>query len=360
MKSPYVAIDARSVGRNHTGDTTYWTGLIRGLAQLDSDLCYLLFSNAPAPPEIPENERFRWIVLPSHSARWWSLFRFPLTARRMGARVIHTQYNLSPLVTSGGITTIHDVSFYHEPSWFKPRDRVLLQRFVPASARRASKVFTVSEFSKREILKYIPGLDGRVVVTYNAGSDHVRAVPKDEAKSRIATELGLDVPYLLTVGTRWPRKNMNLALRAVDRLCDSLPHRLVVTGKAGWGDEDASPRAQITGFVSDDLLSALYSAADLYLAPALYEGFGITLLEAFHCGCPVIASANGAHEEVAGSAALIENTWQPAQWALAIENLLGDSSKLDEMRRAGFERAGRFTWRDSAQKAEQVYREVLA
>jgi glycosyltransferase involved in cell wall biosynthesis len=278
----------------------------------------------------------------------------------MGARVIHTQYNLSPLVTHGGITTIHDVSFYHEPAWFKPRDRVLLQRFVPASARRATKVLTVSEFSKREILKYISGLEGKVEVAYNAGNENIEPVPRDDAKALVAKELGLDEPYLLTVGTRWPRKNLNLALRAADRLPASLPHKLVLTGKAGWGDEEPSPRAFVSGFVTDKLLSALYSAADLYLAPALYEGFGITLLEAFQCGCPVLASANGAHEEVAGTAASIESTWQPSGWANSIEKLLGDSSKLNEMRQAGNEQANRFSWRDSAESAERVYREILA
>lgn len=348
------------MGQDHTGDTTYWTGLIRGLMALDSDLRYLLFSNAPQPPEIPDHDRFRWIQLESHSNRWWSLFRFPLTARRMGARILHTQYNLSPLITHGGVTTIHDVSFYHDPTWFKPKDRVLLQRFVPASARRAQKVMTVSEFSRREILKYISGLDGKVEVVYNAGNEAIHRVNRDEARQRVASILGIEDPYLLTVGTRWPRKNLNLALRAADQLPQGLPHRLVLTGKAGWGDEVPSARAVTTGFVDEELLSALYTAADAYLAPALYEGFGITLLEAFHCGCPVVASANGAHEEVAGDAALIEPSWEPENWANSVGKLLTDSSKLQQMREAGLERASRFSWRDSAKEAERVYREVLA
>lgn len=362
MKQSIVAIDARSIGKDHTGDTTYWTGLVRGLASLNSDLTYLLFSNAPAPVWIPQTANFRWIELHSQSDRWWSLFRFPLTARRLGARVIHTQYNLSPLVTHGGVTTIHDVSFYHEPDWFRPRDRLLLQRFVPPSARRASRVLTVSEFSKREIHAHISGLaDEKVVVAPNACPDEIQPIERDLAKSHVRDHLAVNEPYILTVGTRWPRKNFALALSAADRLPPTLQHRLVVTGKPGWGDEGSSSRATPVGFVDSATLSALYSAADVFLAPAKYEGFGITLLEAFRCGCPVLASANGAHEEVAGGAAQIEPSWDPDAWAQRIERMLasGQDSK-DKLRDAGIAREREFTWERTAKIVEQEYRALLA
>lgn len=359
MKPPIVAIDARSIGKNHTGDTTYWTGLVRGLSQLDSNLTYLLFSNAPAPPGIPVSERFQWMELTSHSDRWWSLFRFPLVARRMGARVIHSQYNLSPLISHGGVTTIHDVSFYHQPDWFQPRDRLLLQRFVPPSARRAEIVLTVSEFSKREIGKYITGLEQKIVVTPNACPNEVQPVEKSVAKARVQDALGIDGPFVMTVGTRWPRKNLNLALQAMDLLDLSFPHRLVVTGKQGWGEEVRCARAITPGYVEEGLLNSLYCAADLFLAPSLYEGFGITLLEAFRCGCPVLASANGAHEEVAEDAAAIESSWEPADWARRIEGLLENQPALDSLRGKGVEREKAFTWTETARLTEAAYRHIL-
>lgn len=359
MSQIIVAIDARSVGQDHTGDSTYWTCLVRALGRLDSDLRFLLFSNAPKPESIPDGPTMSWVQVSSHSSRWWSLFRFPLMARRMGARVIHTQYNLSPLVTHGGVTTIHDVSFFHQPEWFLPRDRVLLQRFIPPSARRAERVLTVSEFSKREIHRYIPHLEDKVVVAPNACDDAIHWIRRDEAKAQVRQALGLDVPYVLTVGTRWPRKNLGLAMRAADALPSSAPHRLVVTGKAGWGDETPSSRAVVTGYVETDLLCALYSAADAYLAPAHYEGFGITLLEAFRCGCPVIAKANGAHEEVAGSAALILAD-DPDQWATGIQRLASDPVLRDDLVRKGHTREKAFSWDATAKVVAQTYRDVVA
>lgn len=359
MNRPIVALDARLVGRQSTGDTTYWTGLIGGLMRLESDTEYLLFSNAPRPQEIPEHPRFHWLSVESRRERWWSMLRFPLAARRRQASVIHVQYNLSPLVSHGGITTVHDLSFYADPSWFQPRDRLLLQRFVPPSCRRADRVLTVSEFSKGEIHRWIPGVEGRVVVTPNACGDSVCRVPRDEAAGRVLAELGIESPYILAVGTRWPRKNMDLAVRACEALSTDLPHRLVVTGKAGWGEELAGSRTVFPGYVSQDQLNALYSAADLFLAPALYEGFGITVLEAFRCGCPVLASPCDAHREISGQAAMIAPSFEVGVWTRAIEELLiRDSSKLISMRQLGFKQEQRFSWTESAAITERVYREV--
>ncbi len=355
MKTPLVALDVRTIGKDQTGDTTYWTGLVRGLSRLDSEVRYLLFSNAPRPPEIPESDRFQWVELHSHRERWWSLFRFPLVAKRMGARAFHVQYNLSPLITHGGITTIHDVSFYHNAEWFRPQDRLVLQRFVPASARRADRVLTVSEFSRREINRYISGVSDKVVVVPNACSEQVHQVADP---TPVLKELGINGPYVLTVGTRWPRKNLQTVVDAVERLPDSLPHKLVVTGKPGWDEGAPGKRTLQTGFVSQEQLCALYSAADLYLAPSHYEGFGITLLEAFTCGCPVLASANGAHEEVAGEAAAFVPPSQGGAWTSAMEGLLNDPTRRSNLRELGSERAKMFNWDKSATMIEQVYREV--
>lgn len=359
MEQPIVAIDARLAGGTSTGDSTYWTGLLHGLASQDHGLRFLLVSNKPKPAEIPDSPAFQWICLPARSSRWWSLATFPLAARRLGAKAIHTQYNLSPLAGRIGLTTIHDVSFFIGPEWFKPRDRMLLQRFVPASARRAARVLTVSETSRHDVEKFIPAARGKVRVSPLAPGLGIQAMERETAQQLVSSELGIQTPFLLTVGTRWPRKNMDLALRAAERLGDALPHRLVVTGKAGWGEEALGSRGIATGFVTDRQLSALYSASDLYLAPSHYEGFGITLLEAFSCRCPVLCSPGGAQAEVAGEAAAIEASKDPEIWAARIREMLGDSSKLESLRGAGEARSRQFTWKGMASLVCAAYREVI-
>lgn len=359
MNPPLVAIDARLIGRDATGDSTYWSGLVLGLSRLDTEFRFLLFSNAPKPASIPENERFRWIELPSRRDRWWSLFRYPLKARRMGARVLHAQYNLSPLAGSHGVTTIHDVSFLIEPGWFRPIDRVLLSRFVPASAHRAARVITVSETSRKDIVDHIAGIEAKIRVTPLAANPAIEPIDREIAAAQVLDELNVETPYLLTVGTRWPRKNLALAVDAIRLLKTDPRPNLVVTGKPGWGEEEVPNCCQVTGYVTNGQLSALYSAADLFLVPSKYEGFGLTVLEAFACGCPVICSVGGALPEVAGKAAKVIASWEPADWSKEIDSLLVDSSKLKAMRLAGASRAASFRWEATAQKTVEVYREVI-
>lgn len=353
-----VAIDARLAGTEGTGDSTYWLGLLNGLAAIDVGLTFLLFSNAARPPEIPEGDKFRWITLPSSSSRYWSLVRFPLAARRAGARAMHTQYNLSPLVGKLGITTVHDVSFFIGPEWFQTRDLMLLRRFVPSSVKRAAKVITVSETSKSEIESHIPAAKGKVTVTLLARRHDIQPV-EDRVACQVLHELAVQKPYVLAVGTRWPRKNMDLAVQACALLPESLPHKLLLTGKAGWGEVATNGRTLCPGFVSPGQLSALYSAADAFLLPSFHEGFGLTLLEAFACGCPVICSSGGALPEIAGDAAVVMPNWDLSEWARAIGGLLGDPRRRKELQERGKAREGQFSWDKMALETVKVYGDVV-
>lgn len=353
--SRIAAIDARLMAARSGGDSTYWAGLVHGLARTGSDWRYLLFFNDETPPQIPDDPRFEAIRVPARSDRWWSMVAFPLAARRMGAHVIHTQYNLSPLAGERGVTLIHDVSFFIGPQWFGAKDRALLRRFVPGSARRAAQVLTVSETSAREIGRYIPAARGKLTVTPLALNPALTITPREQAVEVVREHLGIEGPYALSVSTRWPRKNMALAVGAMARLPETFPHQLVLTGK---GDAPDHPRVRTTGYVEDGLLGPLYAAADLYLCPSHHEGFGLPLLEAFASGCPVLCSGGGALPEVAGGAAYVETDLTPETWTCRIEALLTDSSKVADMRRRGLERVHCFDWRETARRTLEAYAKV--
>lgn len=358
MSEPFVALDARLVTSRNTGDTSYWRGLVRAFSEHDWGLRFLLFGSTPQPEQLPTAPWIEWVVVPG-DGRAWSLTKFPLEARKRGASVIHTQYSLSPLAGRIGVTTIHDVSFFVGPEWFKAKDRLILSKTVPASVKRAAKVITVSKTSKSEIVQYT-GCDPRkVVVTYNALGDNIRTLSKTQAEVIVRERLGIHWPYVLTVGTRWPRKNMSLAIEAVQRLPDTMPHKIVVTGSPGWGENVTADRTHMTGYVDDESLTALYLCAELYVAPSRHEGFGIPLLEAWACGCPVACSTGGALPEVAGNAALVIEGWEPEAWSRQIADLLSNSSKLATLRGRGKERLNLFSWHESAQKTVEVYRDVI-
>lgn len=341
-----IAVDARLVGGQSTGDSTYWTCLLEAISKIEDRPPIRCYSDRPSP-DLPFLRAFEWRHLPARNSRLWSLFQFPRATRE---DVVHAQYNLSPLVRRG-ISTIHDVSFLIGPQWFRPKDRVFLQRGIASTLRRAAAAITVSETSRKEIIRFYPSSAGKTFATPLACPAWIQR--------RLHPQPGIDPPYVLTVGTRWPRKNMELAVRAMDLVPPDIPHRLVVTGKAGWGDQELGRRGLATGYVSNERLSDLYSGADLYLAPSFHEGFGVPLLEAFRCGAPVMCSSGGALPEVAGDAAIVESSWDPGIWAARITDLLRDRSTLDSLRAKGFEREREFSWERCAMQTIAIYREVL-
>jgi alpha-1,3-rhamnosyl/mannosyltransferase len=216
---------------------------------------------------------------------------------------------------------------------------------------------TVSETSRKDIERLVPGSAGKIMVTPNACPPWIESMEPATARARLH-ELGITDPYVLTVSTRWPRKNMELAVEAMARLPEEIPHRLILTGKGGWGEGAAGRRGKAVGYVDHATLSALYAGADLYLCPSRHEGFGIPLLEAFRARCPVLCSAGGALPEVSGDAAAIEPSWEPQAWADRIASLLNDPGTLDLMRRRGVAREMEFTWAETARRTLEVYRRV--
>lgn len=355
MNRPLIALDARLYGRENTGDSTYWTGLIDALGSVDSEFQFLLLSNYPRPSEVPDS--LRWEMVAGGNSRWLSLVSLPLAARRAGSKLFHTQYNLSPLA-KGGVTTIHDVSFFVGPEWFRHRDRVILQRFIPASARRAKRVITVSETSKSEIVRFLKIPSEKVSVTPLGVSASFH--PRDHAHvESVLHKYGVDEPYVLTVGARWPRKNVELAIRAMERLSERFPHKLVVAGRMDLSDFGDSKRVVGTGWVGHDDLPALFSRASLYLCPSRHEGFGLPIVEAFASGVPVLSSCGGSLREVGGEAAMYVDDWEVSSWSAAIERVLDDSSKLNELRAAGLERVKEFSWERTANLTLEAYRKAL-
>jgi glycosyltransferase involved in cell wall biosynthesis len=352
-----VAIDARLIGGTSTGDSTYWTGLLHGLAHEAPNETLLFISNTEKPPGIPWSEKWRWITAPARSQRVWSLITFPRVATRNRAQVVHTQYNLSPLVRRGGITTIHDVSFFIGPQWFGPKDRLLLQRFVPSSARRSARVITVSDSSRAEIERFIPVAKGKVSVTPLATPPWVEKMDRTGARRVVNKLVGVEERFVLTIGTDWPRKNQTLAVEAVNRLPEDSDLKLYLVGKSP-APTGENARIRRLGYVPQSDLAALYSAAEALVFPSLHEGFGLPILEAFTCGCPVLCGAGGAMPETAAYAARIVHNYEPQTWADALQDMV--SSNLDALREAGFMRAAEFSWLETARLTLQVYREVAA
>ncbi|MCX5759604.1 MAG: glycosyltransferase family 1 protein, partial [Candidatus Hydrogenedentes bacterium] len=189
-----------------------------------------------------------------------------------------------------------------------------------------------------------------------------------DAQRHVVAQYALPGPYILFVGTLEPRKNLPVLLRAFARIAKDVPHALVLAGGAGWNvapilatleSLELGDRVRRIGFVrTTEDLSALYSAADVFVLPSRYEGFGLPLLEAMTCGCPVVAADNTSIPEVAGDAALLCGTDDVDAFAEALRTAVSDAAVRARLIEAGRERRKQFSWRTCAEQTLGVYRSV--
>jgi glycosyltransferase involved in cell wall biosynthesis len=234
---------------------------------------------------------------------------------------------------------------------------------------RAEKVITVSAFSADDIAERYGLPRERIAVVPNGVSEEFRPVLDPAAFGRLRRRIGLlEVPFILFVGGADPRKNHQALARAVATRARELnEYYLVLVGDVvhRFGDLRRTvaeyrlgSRAVCPGRLGFEELRLLYSYADLFVFPSLYEGFGMPVLEAMACGAPVITSTTTALPEVAGDAALLVDPTNPEAVAEAMVRVLHDQTLRASLREKGFQRARQFTWEQAAQKTLAVYRAV--
>jgi glycosyltransferase involved in cell wall biosynthesis len=241
---------------------------------------------------------------------------------------------------------------------------------IPPSARRAERILAISETTRRDIVDLLDLPQEKVTVTY-LGVDLLRFKPERAAKAaEVLAHYAVRRPYLLYVGKLEPRKNLPTLIQAFDSAAMKFPdHQLVLAGGPGWGYkaiyETAAAsqhgrRILFPGFVDEADLPILYAAADLFLYPSSYEGFGVPVVEAMASGVPVITSKLSSLPEVAGKAGLLVNPHDPTELAEAMAQVLSNSQLRQRMRVEGLEQARRFTWEKTARHTLQAYVEAVA
>ncbi len=284
----------------------------------------------------------------------WEQFVLP---RRLGEnQVLWSPANTGPLTVSNQAVTIHDLSVLDHPEWFAPSFRLWYLVLLPRLAHTARVVLTVSEHSRRSIIRKF-GLPEDKVVAIPNGVNLQRFHPSDPAPVRARYELSR--PYILFVGSLDPRKNLERLLQAWVRLPEFKEVELVIAGSRGRIFRPVSMysytrRTRFLGYVPDEDLPGLYSGAAFFIMPSLFEGFGLTVLEAMACGAPVITSYAGGLPEAAGDAAIQVDPTSVEGMAEAMRILLMDESMRSKLRQKGLDRACRFSWDRSARQIWEV------
>lgn len=368
-----ICIDIQPAVAQRAGIGRYTKSLVQHLGEFaatdELELFYFDFKRAGTPFAAP-GARFRAERrFPGRYVQqaWKRLHWPPFDWFAGRADMYHFPNFTIPPLTGGGrrVVTIHDMSFARHPEFAETRNLRYLTSVIHDTVRRADAILTDSRFCAGEIRDLLSVPPDRVFAVH-LGVEPRCARPDDDTIARTRQRLGLERPYLLTVGTLEPRKNIPLLVEVFERLRD-YDGDLVIAGMRGWKVDPiltrmhASPRAariRWLEYAPEEDLPSLYAGADAFILTSFYEGFGLPPLEAMACGAPVIASAGGSLPEVLGQAAEIVPDYDPEHWVTAVSSLLGDASRRSELSASGVRHAAGYTWRETARQTFDVYRKV--
>lgn len=346
--------------------------LIKSLQKLDLSNDYVVFVNPDEDPTaIQETANFKIVELKKSPYPIWEQKHLKQAAIDYQLDVLHCTSNTAPVNCPVPLVlTLHDIIYLERinlfsGSWYQRIGNLYRRWNVPAVVKECQSIFTVSRFEKEKIDRFFKFSNQKVKVTYNGVAGHFSPKKKSEIQPQLK-KYGLPDQYLLFLGNTDPKKNLPGVLKAL-KLLDAegkLPFDLVMPD---FGESELQKilneiqapnlrsRIHLTGYIANQDLPYIYSGAALFLYPSLRESFGLPILEAMACGCPVITSNTSSMPEVAGDAALIIDPLQPEQIAGAIDQLLNSEELKADLIKKGFERTPLFSFDHSAELILKAY-----
>jgi len=366
-----IAFDGTALRPGRTGVGYYTEHLLHHLAQTATNDELIVVSNRAIDTTSPLPSRVRVATPARRVPRLVWMQTLAVTAlREVEADVVHFTNGMVPLIsTVPTVVTIHDMSLRLYPRYHPPRRVILNRPLVDLAARRADAIITPSESAKRDIVRLYRLDPDRVHVVYEAAAPSFTRVHDTEALERVRRRYGLGERIILYVGTIEPRKNLPTLIDAfaARRRSGELSHQLVCVGPYGWlsrGIDEQIKRGQVadaikfTGYVPFEDLPALYSLAEMFVYPSMYEGFGLPVVEAMACGVPVITGRTAALSEIGGGAIVEIDRIEPDTLGRALVGLAGSRDRREELSGHGLARAQAFSWQRAARESLEIYRET--
>lgn len=378
-----IAIITDETDTQHAGIGTYTTNIVRNILNLDRSNDYYLVHRKKENDAI--YSMAKEIIVPYNPRFPFSFIRnfitLPLTLRKYDFDVVHHTGNIGPFLfkaispTRKGRTfqTLFDIIPLLHPETYEPAVRLAFRFLLPKALRNANAILAISESAKQDAIRNL-GIDGRkIVVTHVAPNEKFRMLTKAQrtaARAYLKKRHGIGSRYILYVGSLESKKNVQTLLKAYALLKENLEEKdanlkLVLVGKKGYRNEDIFRSIDELDLGKDVVwlgyaplspdLVFLYNCADAFVFPSVYEGFGIPVVEAMMCGCPVITSNRGSLPEVAGDAALLLDAYDVEGYAQSLKKILEDRKFAAGMVKLGLANAKRFSWKKSAEKTISAY-----
>jgi glycosyltransferase involved in cell wall biosynthesis len=365
-----IGIDARKL--HDFGVGTYIRNLLRQLARRDRQTDYVLLAHPEHLAELATlGPNFRTVRSRAGHYSLAEQLTVPVALWREGVTLFHApHYVLPPLVACRSVVTIHDCIHLMFPQYLPNRAALAYARSsIGLAARRATRVLTVSESSKRDILRFVDVPPEKIHVIYNAYDERFAAEPPEEAVVRVRERYQLHDPFVLYAGNVKPHKNLERLIEAFHlvrhRGLDQL--KLVLIGddiskytalRRAVHRHQLHKYVRFLGYMPEETLAVMYRLAGVFVFPSLYEGFGLPPLEAMASGTPVVTSSVSSLPEVAGDAAVLVDPYDAGAIADGIHDVLTNPTLRDELRRRGRERANLFSWEQSVRRVRDIYGEV--
>ena len=350
-----IAIIADALDYQYAGIYYYTKEILKALAKIDSFNEYFIVRSI-SEGDISKN--VKELIIPQAKfpgAAPYRLFvQIPRILAKQQVDIIVEPRHFGPFNLPKSIkraTFIHDLTPLHHPEWHQFTSRFLQKLFLPSILKRTDHVLTNSEYTKQDIIRHFPVTKHKITCTLLAKE----AFFKPQKDLNRLKSLGIIKPYILHVGTIEPRKNLNLLIEAYNQLKQDPNEQieLVLVGKQGWKSEsvfkaiDNSPHKKdikVLGYVERKALIALYSSAEAFVYPSLFEGFGLPLVEAMACGCPIISSNAACLPEIADKAGLYFSPTSSKELLTQLQTLRSAPSKKVSLKQAALQQAAKFSW----------------
>jgi alpha-1,3-rhamnosyl/mannosyltransferase len=364
-----VLVDLRPVHAGLTGIGRYAANLYLSLTQVMGSLAVEAISSRSGVEYLGPLASTPIRVIPDGNTEWGQLV-LPDLIRELKAEIYHSPLFVLPSVrVCPYLCTIHDVTPLVRPDLTPPTFMQFFERHIAHAVRVADHIVTVSESSRRDILRHLGVAPERVTAIHEPVSPLF--TPKTPESSRgVLDNLGLKPGFILSVGAVDRRKNLDGLLQAYSLLRGGsriVPPLVIAGAPSGDGFDleseirkrNLSGNVRVLGRVSDHVLVHLYSSAAVFAFPSRHEGFGLPVLEAMASGTPVVTSSAASLPEVAGDAALIVDPEDPRALKEAIDLILSDPARAGELRKRGLARAQEFTLNRQGERLRDLYDRVL-
>lgn len=366
-----IALNGLQLSKSNTGVQYYTERLFEELAKVNNPVLEFHLLKPSDPFFKPEGNIHEINISGRLERIFFEQFILPRYIGRHSYNLFHSTSYISPyFLNLPTILTVHDLLVYDYPALCQSESVVYFRLFLRHSIKKATHIITVSQKVKDDIIRIFNVCPDKINVTHLGINPIFKRVTEGAVLAQIRKKYVIPEKYILFVGNLEPKKNLERLISAFSQLksAKKIRHKLVIVGKKGWKYDRTlklidklkiNEEIILTGYVIEKDLPAIYSMADVFAFPSIYEGFGIPPLEAMACGVPVIVSNTGALPETTGGSCLQVNPYNVDEIAQGINQLITNDNLRQIVVQQGYNWVNKFSWEKTAKKTMEVYLKCL-